>query len=105
MVDRVHRVAGRGHVRDLFSSWFTLGTFMKYNRVLFEQLHPHWSAGKDAKGRYEDPRMQQSYETWSACKRATLDTMKRSAQRYTERGQLQKAAVTVVNRQAVMVAI
>jgi hypothetical protein len=71
---------------------------MKYNRVLFEQLHPHWGAGKTDKGKYEDPRMQQSYETWMVCKKAMRDALRRSEMRYSERGEVQKATLTAANR-------
>jgi hypothetical protein len=78
---------------------------MKYNRLLFEQLHPHWPAGKNANGKYEDPRMQQSYETWIACKKAVRAALVNTEMFYSKRGLVQKAAITASNRQAVHRAI
>lgn len=78
---------------------------MKYNRLLFEQLHPNWGAGKKVNGKYEDPRMQQSYETWMLCKKAMRDALSRTEQRYKIRGEIQKAAQTAKNKQSLSIMI
>lgn len=73
---------------------------MKYNRLLFEHLHPHWVDGEKVNGKYEDPRMQQSYETWMLCKKAMCDALSRTRQRYEVRGEIQKADQTAKNKQS-----